>query len=54
MSEQELISFFIKQIQKELESQSSIGFIPKEELEALTKEILSLLAKSTVKRYTGY
>jgi hypothetical protein len=50
----QLIGHFIMEIEKELESKSEIGFIPKEELAALTKEILSLLAKSTVKRYTEY
>lgn len=54
MTDQELIVFFIKEIQRELESKSSVGFIPQPELTALTKEILSLLAKSTVKRYTEY
>ena len=54
MTDQELIVFFIKEIQRELESKSSIGFIPEPEKTFLTKEILSILAKSTVKRYTEY
>ena len=54
MTEQELLNFFIKEIQKELEIRSSIGFIPEEELTTLTKAVLSLLAKLTVKRYTEY
>ena len=54
MTDQELLVFFIREIQRELENKSSVGFIPQPELTALTKEILSLLAKSTVKRYTEY
>lgn len=54
MTDQELFKFFITEIKKELESKSNIGFIPEEELSALTKQVLSLLAKSTVKKYVEY
>lgn len=53
-NEIELISFFIKEIKKELEGKSEIGFIPEEELNSITKQILSMLAKSTVNRYLEY
>lgn len=53
-NEIELVSFFIKQIKKELESKSEIGFIPEEELNFTTKQILSMLAKSTVNKYMEY
>jgi len=52
--ESELISYFIQEIRSELELKSDIGFIPEQELNYLTKQILSLLAKSTVKRYVEY
>jgi hypothetical protein len=53
-NEIELVSFFIKEIKKELEGKSEIGFIPEEELNSITKQILSMLAKSTVNRYLEY
>ena len=53
-NEIELISFFIKEIKKELEGKSEVGFIPEEELNSITKQILSMLAKSTVNRYLEY
>jgi hypothetical protein len=53
-NEIELVSFFIKEIKKELESKSEIGFIPEEELNFTTKQILSMLAKSTVNKYMEY
>lgn len=53
-NEIELISFFIKEIKKELEGKSEVGFIPEEELNSITKQILSMLAKSTVNRYVEY
>lgn len=52
--ESELISYFIQEIKNELEIKSDIGFIPEQELNYLTKQILSLLAKSTVKKYVEY
>lgn len=54
MSNQELSDFFINEIKKELESKSDIGFIPEEELTYLVKGVLSILAKTTVKRYMEY
>lgn len=50
----QLIRYFIKEIEAELQSKSDIGFIPEEELNALTKQVLSLLARSTVKKYMEY
>lgn len=52
--ESELISHFIQEIRSELELKSDIGFIPEQELNYLTKQILSMLAKSTVNRYMEY
>lgn len=54
LKNQELISHFVNEIKKELESKSDIGFIPEEELTYLVKGILSNLAKTTVKRYMEY
>ncbi len=51
---QELAEHFINEIKKELESKSDIGFIPEEELSYLVKGVLSLLAKSTVRKYMEY
>lgn len=51
---EELINHFLNEIQKELESKSDIGFIPEEELTYLVKGVLSILAKTTVKRYMEY
>lgn len=52
--ENELITFFIKEIKRELESKSDIGIIPEQELNILTEQALTLLAKLTVKRFTEY
>lgn len=51
---EEYLNLFLLEIQKELESKSDIGFIPEEELSHLVKGVLSLLAKSTVRRYMEY
>ena len=54
LKKEDLINHFLNEIRKELESKSSIGFIPEEELNHLTKEVLSLLAKVVTKRFTEY
>lgn len=52
--ENELISFFMKEIKKELENKSNDVSISKEELNFTTKQILSMLAKSLVKKFLDY
>ena len=54
LEKEELVNHFLNEIKKELESNSDIGFIPEEELNYLTKEVLSLLAKVATKRFTEY
>jgi hypothetical protein len=54
MNSNEYFDFFVSEIKKELESKSDIGFIPEEELSYLVKGVLSLLVKTTVKRYMEY
>jgi len=54
LEKEELINHFLNEIKKELESNSDIGFIPEEELNFTTKQILSMLAKSTVNKYMEY
>ena len=51
MKNEELINHFLIEIKNQLESKSDIGYIPDTELNELTKQVLSMLAKSTVKRY---
>ena len=54
LEKEQLINHFLNEIKKELESKSDIGFIPEEELSYLVKGVLSLLAKSTVRKYMEY
>ncbi len=54
LEKEQLINHFLNEIKKELESKSDIGFIPEEELSYLVKGVLSLIAKSTVRKYMEY